>query len=66
MAKRKLPRELECLGIDVKSLNATARKLSLKETGELMRALVRASRSEKPNREQRMLLALFTREGASL
>ena len=37
-------------------------KLSLSETGELVRALKRASSLKRPNREQRMLLAVFTRE----
>jgi hypothetical protein len=52
---------LDGLGIDLKAWRATADKLSLRETGELVRSLVRASTSKRPNREQRMLLAIFTR-----
>jgi hypothetical protein len=50
------------INIDLNAWRAGAGKLSLKETGELTRALVRAQNAKKPNREQRVLLAIFTRD----
>ena len=49
------------IDIDLHAWRAAVGKLSLKETGELVRALVRAQGLPRPNREQRMLLAVFTR-----
>ena len=49
------------VNMDLHAWKATVDKLSLKETGELVRALVRAQNVPRPNREQRMLLAIFTR-----
>ena len=50
------------IGVDTTAWRAAAGKLSLKESGELVRALVRAQSAKKPNRDQRMLLAVFTRD----
>lgn len=50
------------VNIDLRLWRAGAGKLSLKETGELMRSIVRAQKSRRPNREQRVLLAVFTRD----
>jgi hypothetical protein len=50
------------INIDLSAWRASACKLSLKETGELTRALVRAQNAKRPNREQRVLLAIFTRD----
>lgn len=50
------------LSIDLSVWKANQHKLSLKETGELVRSIVRAQKSKRPNREQRVLLALFTRD----
>jgi len=52
------------IDIDLHAWRAAVGKLSLKETGELVRALVRAQGLPRPNREQRMLLAVFTRPQA--
>jgi hypothetical protein len=52
---------LDGVGIDLRAWRATADKLSLRETGELIRSLVRARAAKRPNREQRMLLAIYTR-----
>jgi hypothetical protein len=49
------------IDIDLTAWRATADKLSLRETGELVRSLIRAKACRRPNREQRMLLAIFTR-----
>ena len=49
------------VNMDLHAWRATVDKLSLRETGELVRALVRAQNVPRPNREQRMLLAVFTR-----
>jgi len=54
--------EGDSLQLDIGLLRAAIRKLTLKETGELMRSIVRAGKVAKPNREQRMLLAIFARE----
>lgn len=54
--------EIESIGIDLALWNVACIKLTLRENGELMRALVRARRAKRPNRDQRMLLAVFTRE----
>lgn len=56
--------ESEVVHLDINLLRAAIAKLTLKETGELMRSIVRAGKVAKPNREQRMLLAIFTREEA--
>ena len=53
---------IESIGMDLKLWNIACVKLTLRENGELMRALVRAQRAKRPNRDQRMLLAVFTRE----
>ncbi len=50
------------LDIDLNAWRSAAGKLSLRETGELVRSLVRAHSATRPNREQRMLLAIFTRD----
>jgi hypothetical protein len=50
---------LDEIDIDLHAWRATADKLSLRETGELVRSLIRARASKRPNREQRMLLAIF-------
>lgn len=55
------PSEFADIGIDLRAWHATADKLTIRETGELMRSLVRASAAKRPNREQRMLLAIYTR-----
>ena len=52
------------INVDLGAWRAGASKLSLKETGELTRALVRAQNTKRPNREQRVLLAIFTRDPA--
>jgi len=53
----------EAISIDLKVWKvAVVRKLSLKETGELMRALVSAHRTKRPTREQRILMAVFSQE----
>ena len=49
------------LDVDVFMWQAGVEKLSLKESGELIRALTRAKTAKRPNRDQRMLLAVFTR-----
>ena len=49
------------VNMDLHAWKATVDKLTLRETGELVRALVRAQNVPRPNREQRMLLAIFTR-----
>jgi hypothetical protein len=56
--------EIESVGMDLKLWNIACVKLTLRENGELMRALVRAQRAKRPNRDQRLLLAVFTRESA--
>jgi len=50
------------VNIDLHAWKATAKKLTLKETGELVRSIMRAQRAKRPNREQRVLLAIFTRD----
>ena len=55
-------KEGDSLQLDIGLLRAAISKLTLKETGELMRSIVRAGKVEKPNREQRVLLAIFARE----
>lgn len=50
------------INMDVAAWNAAADKLSLKEAGELVRSLLRAQGAHRPNREQRILLAIFTRD----
>jgi hypothetical protein len=62
LAQKKLPTP-ESIGIDLQVFATVNLKLSLKESGELIRALMRAQRAKRPNRDQRMLLAVFTREG---
>lgn len=52
------------LNVDIVAWKATINKLTLRETGELVRSLVRAQKAQRPNREQRILLAIFTREPA--
>jgi hypothetical protein len=52
----------EELGVDVGIWLTACNKLSLRESGELVRALIRAQRAKRPNRDQRMLLAVFTRD----
>lgn len=52
------------LNIDLNVWRVNQHKLSLKETGELVRSIVRAQKAKRPNREQRVLLALFTRDPA--
>ena len=56
------PDKETAINIDLCAWRASANKLSLKETGELTRALVRAQNAKRPNREQRVLLAIFTRD----
>ena len=56
-----IPPPFEGIDIDLNAWRATAAKLSLRETGELLRSIVRAHSVPRPNREQRMLLAIFTR-----
>lgn len=56
-----VPHAFRVLDMDLQAWRATVRKLTLRETGELVRALVRAQGAKRPNREQRMLLAIFTR-----
>jgi hypothetical protein len=51
--------QLEGIDIDLNAWRATACKLSLRQTGELMRSLVRATTAKRPNREQRLLLAIY-------
>ncbi len=55
------PPPFDGIDIDLAAWRATAAKLSLRETGELLRSIIRAHASVRPNREQRMLLAIFTR-----
>lgn len=55
------PASFDGIDIDLNAWRATAAKLSLRETGELLRSIIRAHSSVRPNREQRMLLAIFTR-----
>lgn len=50
------------INVDVDAWQATVEKLTIRETGELIRSLVRAQGARKPNREQRILLAIFTRQ----
>ena len=52
------------IDIDLHAWRAAVGKLSLRETGELVRSLVRAQGLPRPNREQRTLLAIFTRPQA--
>lgn len=49
------------VNMDMQAWRATVAKLTLRETGELVRSLVRAQSTSRPNREQRVLLAVFTR-----
>lgn len=62
MREAKAAAEIESVGLDLKLWNIACVKLTLRENGELMRALVRAQRAKRPNRDQRILLAVFTRE----
>jgi hypothetical protein len=55
------PNPLGEIDIDLTAWRSMADKLSLRETGELVRSLIRAKAAPRPNREQRMLLAIFTR-----
>jgi hypothetical protein len=50
---------LDGIDIDLNAWRATASKLSLRQTGELMRSLLRAKSAKRPNREQRILLAIY-------
>lgn len=50
------------VNLDLAVWRTGAGKLSLKETGELMRSIIRAQKAKRPNREQRVLLAIFTRD----
>ena len=62
--KAKKPCEtIESIGVDISIWVCASQKLSLRESGELIRAIVRAKRAKRPNRDQRMLLAVFTRDG---
>jgi hypothetical protein len=49
------------VNMDMGAWRSTAPKLTLRETGELVRSLIRAQAAKRPNREQRILLAIFTR-----
>jgi hypothetical protein len=59
---RKPCAKAEEIGVDVSIWMTACGKLSLRESGELIRALIRAQRAKRPNRDQRMLLAVFTRD----
>lgn len=62
MRKHGIANSERVVNMDLRAWKSAAGKLSLRETGELVRALVRAQTSSKPNREQRILLAVFTRD----
>ena len=51
----------KALDVDMDAWRVTAPKLSVRETGELVRAISHAKSLRRPNRAQRMLLAIFTR-----
>lgn len=55
------PQAYSVIDIDLPVWKVGASKMTLRETGELVRALVRARNARRPNREQRLLLAIFTR-----
>lgn len=61
-AKANRNRRRLVIEVDMAAWRAASPKLSLRETGELVRALKRAQSSRRPNRDQRMLLAIFTRD----
>lgn len=54
------------IDIDLRAWRATADKLTIRETGELVRSLVRAHSAKRPNREQRILLAIYMRAPSTL
>jgi hypothetical protein len=62
MRKKSIAPQIDGIDIDLTAWRATSSKLSLRETGELVRSIVRASSTSRPNREQRILLAIFTRD----
>ena len=53
----------ESFDVDLAVWRVTSGKLSLEQTGRLMRSLIAAQTCKRPTREQRLLLALYT-EGA--
>ncbi len=59
--KAALIADLYGIEFDVNLFVRAALKLTLEETGELVRALKRADKASKPNREQRILHAVMTR-----
>ena len=59
-AKRR-PAE-KAIDVDLATWRVAASKLSVRESGELVRAITRAQSLKRPNRDQRMLLAIFTRQ----
>lgn len=65
LMQRSSPQPEHVFNVDLAAWRSTAGKLSLRETGELVRALVRAQSVKRPNREQRILLAIFTRQQAA-
>lgn len=56
------PSPASVINMDMTAWRAVVDKLTLRETGELVRSLVRAQGAERPNREQRLLLAIFARQ----
>ena len=53
----------EFFDVDMAVWRITSGKLSLEQTGRLVRSLIAAKTSKRPTREQRLLLALYS-EGA--
>jgi hypothetical protein len=64
-AKKSAEPTPESIGLDTRMWGSACLKLSLRESGELIRAILRARRCKRPNRDQRMLLAIFSREEAT-
>lgn len=49
--------------LDVLMLRVSDEKLSLKQSGSLIRSLMAAKVSKRPTREQKLLLALYAKQG---
>lgn len=49
--------------LDIQMLRVSDEKLSLTQSGHLIRALMSAKVSKRPTREQKILLALYTKDG---
>lgn len=60
--RQKHVRRRQPLDINLSIWHTLTDRLTLRETGELVRSLARARSSRRPNREQRLLMAMLIRD----